>query len=256
MTSEKELLIRLDQVGFSIQGREILRAINLEVKAGGIITLIGPNGAGKTSLLKVMLGLQNASSGQVFRKAGLAVGYVPQRFQVPDTMPLTVGVFLRLAGELSADVIQSTLQEVGLDVPSTQSVQTLSGGEFQRLLLTRALLRKPEVLVLDEPAQGLDFAGEAQFYHMINELCRRYECAVVMVSHDLHLVMATTDQVVCLNTHICCQGRPDSISKDPEYLQLFGEPLANEIAVYHHDHDHHHAPNGSIIHDDKDINHG
>lgn len=256
LTSEKELLIQLDQVGFAIQGRQILRAIDLQVKTEEIITLIGPNGAGKTSLLKVMLGLLPASQGHVHRKSNLIIGYVPQRFHVPVTMPLTVDVFLGLAGDASTKVVHSTLDEVDLNVPLEQSVLSLSGGEFQRLLLARALLRKPEVLILDEPAQGLDFTGEAEFYHMVNGIRSRYHCAVVMVSHDLHLVMATTDQVVCLNTHICCHGKPESISQDPEYLQLFGKRLANEFAIYHHEHDHHHATDGSIIHDDEDHDHG
>lgn len=250
MSLDQNSLIQLDKVGFKKQGRQILHAIDLKVAAGEIITLIGPNGAGKTTLLKVMLGLLPVTEGRVHKKPKLAIGYMPQRFHIPVTMPLTVSVFLRLVADTSISDIDSILTEVGLEVPVQQSVQSLSGGEFQRLLLARALLRKPDMLVLDEPAQGLDFTGEAEFYHMINDIRHRYRCAVVMVSHDLHLVMAATDHVVCLNTHVCCQGRPDSISQDPEYLQLFGKRLVNEFAVYHHEHDHHHAPDGSIIQDE------
>ncbi len=244
---QKEALIRLENVSLKLQGRQILDAVDLVVYPREIVTVIGPNGAGKTSLLKVMLGLLPASAGKVFRQPGLVIGYVPQRLPVPLTMPLTVAVFAGMGAKAGKQAIRDALREVGLSVPLDQPVQSLSGGEFQRLLLARALLRKPQVLVLDEPAQGLDITGEGEFYHLIASLRERYRCAVVMVSHDLHLVMAATDRVVCLNTHVCCQGRPESISRDPEYLQLFGKGVVEEFAIYHHEHDHHHAADGSII---------
>lgn len=249
MNKNSTHLVKLEQIGLEKLGRCILQNVDLVVTPGEIITIIGPNGAGKTSLLKVMLGLQAQTQGAIRRQAGLVTGYVPQRFHAPSTMPLTVQVFLQLAARCDDDALLACLQEVSLDVPLQQSISTLSGGELQRLLLARALLRKPGLLVLDEPAQGLDFTGEAEFYHLVSEIRDRYGCAVVMVSHDLHLVMAATDQVVCLNTHICCHGQPDSIGQDPEYQRLFGKRLVNEFALYHHDHDHHHAPDGSIIHD-------
>lgn len=254
--SQKEALIQLENISLERQGKQILKSVTMAVFPQQIVTLIGPNGAGKTSLLKVMLGLLPVSQGKVFRQSEMIIGYVPQRLHVPETMPLTVAVFASMASKVSQQAIQDSLHEVGLSVPLSQSVQSLSGGEFQRLLLARALLRRPQVLVLDEPAQGLDFTGEAEFYHLIADLRERYHCAVVMVSHDLHLVMAATDQVVCLNTHVCCQGRPEAISQDPEYLQLFGRGLAKEFAVYHHEHDHHHAADGRIICDDEDHPHG
>lgn len=253
---KKEALIQLENVSLTLQGKQILKSVDMMVCPQQIVTLIGPNGAGKTSLLKVMLGLLPATMGKVFRQPEMTIGYVPQRLHVPVTMPLTVAVFAGMASDVSQQAIQNSLQEVGLSVPLDQSVQSLSGGEFQRLLLARALLRDPQILVLDEPAQGLDFTGEAEFYHLITELRSRYRCAVVMVSHDLHLVMAATDQVVCLNTHVCCQGRPESISRDPEYQQLFGQGVAKEFAVYHHEHDHHHAADGSIISDVEEPPHG
>jgi len=253
---QKEALIQLENISLELQGKQILKSVTMTVLPQQIVTLIGPNGAGKTSLLKVMLGLLPASKGTVFRQPGMVVGYVPQRLHIPQTMPLTVAVFAGMASKASQQTIQDSLHEVGLSVPLDQSVQSLSGGEFQRLLLARALLRRPQILVLDEPAQGLDFTGEAEFYHLIASLRERYHCAVVMVSHDLHLVMAATDQVVCLNTHVCCQGRPESISQDPEYLQLFGQGLAKEFAVYHHEHDHHHTADGRIVCDPEDHSHG
>ena len=254
--TQKKALLALEDVSLVCQGKRILQAIDLAVLPDKIVTIIGPNGAGKTSLLKVMLGLMPASAGKVYRQPGLVTGYVPQRIHISVALPLTVEVFAAMASNCDKGAVAATLREVGLDVPLSQSVQSLSGGEFQRLLLARALLRRPEILILDEPAQGLDFTGEAEFYHLITVIRERYQCAVVMVSHDLHLVMAATDQVVCLNTHVCCQGRPEAISQDPEYLQLFGPGLPKEFAVYHHEHDHHHAPDGSIVCDSGDEKHG
>jgi zinc transport system ATP-binding protein len=249
---QQKPLFRLENISLETGGKAILRSVDMTVMPGEIVTIIGPNGAGKTSLLKVMLGLVPPTQGNVWREKGVVIGYVPQRLQIPATIPLTVAGFAALGSNAGKDAIAAKLQEAGLSVPLTQTVQSLSGGEFQRLLLARALLRQPAVLVLDEPAQGLDIAGEAEFYHLVRAIRTRYGCAVVMVSHDLHLVMSATDQVICLNTHVCCSGKPEAISRDPAYLQLFGKNLVGEFAVYHHHHDHHHAPDGSIIRDDKE----
>ena len=218
----------------------------LQVQKKEIITLIGPNGAGKTSLIRILLGLSHASSGKVERKKNLRIGYVPQRIQVPDVMPLRVCDFLNVAGKYDIAQCQQILDEVNCGSLLYSPMQGISGGEMQRVLLARALLKKPELLVLDEPASGMDVIGQQALYETIRNIRDKHDCGILMVSHDLHLVMAATDRVICLNTHICCTGHPDDVSEHPEYLKLFGDAI-DGLALYSHHHDHEHDIHGNIV---------
>ena len=244
--SDQGILLSATDVALRKSGKTILDNINLELRKGEIMTLIGPNGAGKTSLVRVLLGLTKQSAGKVHRRKRLKIGYVPQRTSINSVLPLRVIDFLRLAGRFKQDELLTALEEVQVAHVLNSAIQEISGGELQRVLLARALLRQPELLVLDEPAQGVDIIGQQALYQMIGELRDRHGCAVLMVSHDLHLVMAATDQVVCLNTHVCCTGHPDHISEHPEYLKLFGSALEG-LAVYSHHHDHEHTIDGDIV---------
>jgi zinc transport system ATP-binding protein len=200
--------------------------------------VIGPNGAGKTTLLRVALGLQRPDAGHLHRRAGLRFGYVPQRLAIDETLPLTVRRFLALSPRVPRD-LAAALAEVGAAYTLDLPVQTLSGGELQRVLLARALLREPDLLVLDEPVQGVDIKGQAELFALIRRVRDKRGCAVLLVSHDLHLVMAATDRVVCLNHHVCCSGHPEAVSRDPAYRALFGAAI-DGFALYAHRHDHSH----------------
>lgn len=229
------------------QGRDLLQQVDIDVWPGEIVTLIGPNGAGKTTLVKALLGLLSIDGGQMFRRDDLVVGYVPQKFSPDAALPLTVERFLSLGlGAMAApDQIAATLEEVGAGHVLPTQLHQISGGELQRVLLARALLRRPQVLVLDEPAQGVDLAGEVELYDLIAALSQRYEMTVLLVSHDLHTVMARSNRVICLNRHVCCSGVPDTVSKHPEYGRLFGAAAAKSIALYRHNHDHQHDLSGA-----------
>lgn len=248
-------LASLKNVSLSINGRTILHDISLELQKDSILTVIGPNGAGKSTLLRILLGLQQADSGSVYRQDNLRIGYVPQKVTIDAQMPLSVRYFIQLGcvkgikkGKRDQqDKLNTALEDVGARHVIDQPVQSLSGGEFQRVLLARALLREPELLVLDEPAQGVDVNGQSQLYQLIDKLVEERGFGVLMVSHDLHLVMANTDKVLCLNQHICCSGHPEDVSKHPEYMNLFGDLASTEsIAIYTHDHDHEHELDGHV----------
>ncbi|WP_087109874.1 zinc ABC transporter ATP-binding protein ZnuC [Parendozoicomonas haliclonae] len=242
--SDKTLL-SLEQISVSFQGRTVLDNVSFELKAGEIVTLIGPNGAGKTTLVRVVLGLLKPGIGKRFISPGLRIGYMPQKLQIDQTMPLTVKRFLALAGANGKEIIES-LQRTKVEHTLNSPIQKLSGGEMQRVLLSRALLRKPELLVLDEPVQGVDVTGQRELYRLIAELRNELGCGVLMVSHDLHLVMAATDNVICLNSHICCHGHPSQVTQHPAYLRLFGGE-SDELAIYSHHHDHSHTPDGHVV---------
>lgn len=246
-TPAREPLAVLKDAGLKIGGLTILDHISFSIPPGEIITLIGPNGAGKTSLLKIILGIIAPTQGTVEKKPGLTIGYVPQKLNVPISIPLTVERFLRLDGSYADNEMENALDEAGIPHLLTRSIHPLSGGETQRVMLARTLLKHPELLVLDEPAQGLDPAGEEQFYALLTELNKKRKCAILMVSHDLHFVMARTHQVICLNHHICCSGTPQDILETPDYLKMFGHTPPH-MALYCHHHDHVHLPDGSISH--------
>ena len=239
-------LLELSGVSFERGGKTILNDVSLALDPGEIVTLIGPNGSGKTTLVKIALGLLRPDRGSVELRRGLKIGYMPQRVAIDPVLPLTVRRFLSLGGKCPAGRRMAVLEEVGATHVIDRAIQAISGGEFQRVLLARAILREPDLLVLDEPVQGVDVTGQAALYDLIGRIRKRYHCAVLMVSHDLHLVMASTDRVVCLNQHICCSGHPSVVSKDPAFLEMFGKEDADRLAVYHHDHDHVHEPSGEI----------
>ena len=227
--------------------RPILQNVSLAINPGQIVTLIGPNGAGKTTLVKIAMGLLAPSSGTVTRLPELRIGYMPQRLQVEATMPMLVERFLKLAPQVDASQLPTVLAEVGASHVLKSRLGELSGGELQRVLLARALLRKPQLLVLDEPTQGVDLKGQAELYQLITTIRDRHDCSVLMVSHDLHLVMSSTDEVICLNQHVCCHGHPEHVSNDPAYLELFGKRGVEAMAVYTHHHNHHHDLTGDIV---------
>lgn len=239
-------LIRLENVNFSRNDRTILENIQLELVSGRITTLIGPNGAGKTTLVKMVLGLIDPDDGLVIRQNGLRIGYMPQKLSVSHSMPITVERFLALTGCQPQKIVE-TLTEVNAAHLANAPLSKTSGGELQRILLARALLREPHLLVLDEPVQGVDINGQTELYELIANIRDNHGCGILMVSHDLHVVMAKSDDVICLNHHICCHGHPESVSQAPEYLALFGVRHANAVALYQHHHDHSHDLQGAIV---------
>ena len=247
----------VDTAGLTVAfgGQAVVSDVSLAVEPGEIVTLIGPNGSGKTTLVRAILGLVTPSQGSVRRRPGLRIGYVPQRLSVDRTMPMTVGRFLALPQGRGTAAIREALAAVRAETLLDHQVADLSGGELQRALLARAILRKPDLLVLDEPVQGVDFSGQIELFGLIGELRDHLGCGVLMVSHDLHLVMASTDRVLCLNHHICCAGAPEAVKRHPAYLDLFGPRAAEELAVYTHAHDHQHDIAGQVIahdgHDDR-----
>jgi zinc transport system ATP-binding protein len=247
--SRAETLIEARGITVTRGGNVILAGVDVAVGAGRIVTLIGPNGAGKTTVVRVMLGLMKPDAGSVRRRDGVVIGYMPQHLHIDATLPLTVGRFLALGAERGQGEAErrSVLAEVGAAAVMETPVHAVSGGEFRRVLLARALLRDPDLLVLDEPSQGIDVTGQAELYRLITRIRDRRRCGVLMVSHDLHLVMASTDEVVCLNHHVCCAGRPESVTNDPAYVALFGKRVASAIAIYHHEHDHDHAADGHVV---------
>lgn len=253
---EAALLLSASGVQVRFNGRQVLESVELDLHAGEIVTLIGPNGAGKTTLVRVILGLLKPDAGRVYRTHGLTIGYMPQRLHFPDNLPLTVDRFLQLARPAHSGSIDAVAGELAIRHLLHNPMQTLSGGEQQRVLLARALLRVPDLLVLDEPVQGVDVTGQAELYQLIGRIRDRYRCGVLMVSHDLHLVMATTDRVLCINRHVCCAGHPESVSRHPAYLELFGTPVSDGLALYQHHHDHAHDIHGDIVSADGAEPHG
>ncbi len=245
--SDNRLLASLRDVSIETNGRALISHVGLDVHAGEIITLIGPNGAGKTTLLRALLGLQAVTSGTVHRARGLRVGYMPQRLQIDPIIPLSVQRFLTLSRRTSQQDVQRSLKEVGAAHVQEQSLHVISGGELQRVLLARALMCQPDLLILDEPAQGVDVVGQSDLYTLIGSIRDRYGCGVLMVSHDLHLVMEAADSVICLNQHVCCTGHPEAVSQHPEYLKLFGDAPLKGLAVYTHAHDHEHNLHGDVV---------
>jgi zinc transport system ATP-binding protein len=238
-----DALISARSLTFRRGGRAIVDGIDLDITCREIVTLIGPNGAGKTTLVRLLLGLEQPDSGEVRRWPGLVIGYAPQRFDIDRSIPMTVARFLALglprAGPGAAEA-RKVLAEVGAERAVGQQLAELSGGELQRVVLARALLRDPHLLVLDEPVRGIDFAGEAELYTLIGRLRSERGLGVLLVSHDLHVVMASSDRVLCINRHVCCSGVPDAVAQHPEYARLFGAEAARAFAIYGHHHDHAH----------------
>nr|WP_155126961.1 metal ABC transporter ATP-binding protein [Pseudovibrio flavus] len=245
-------MIELEGVGVERQGRWLIRNVDLQIDRGKIVTLIGPNGAGKSTLAKAALGVMPVSEGRVKRSSGLTVGYVPQKLAIDWTMPLTVERLMSLTGSPKKGEVEEALEMVGIPHLKHSGVQQLSGGEFQRALLARAYLRKPDLLVLDEPVQGVDFSGEIALYELIGRIRDQLNCGILLISHDLHIVMAQTDTVICLNGHVCCRGRPEEVAVSPEFQNLFGT-LGAPIGIYRHHHDHSHLPDGRVMRSDGSV---
>ena len=251
MMSMPQVLMSASNLGVKRGDRWLIKGINLTLHGGQITTVIGPNGAGKSTLVRSLLKLMKTSSGKIDTMAGLRIGYMPQKLKLENTLPLTVERFLDLGRHkkhtLSPQLWQQLLHRCRAEKLLTRPMQQLSGGETQRVLLLRALLRKPHLLVLDEPVQGVDITGQVALYDLIKQVRDILGCGILMVSHDLHLVMAATDHVICLNQHICCSGHPQQVSQDPAFTDLFGEQGAASLALYNHQHNHHHTSHGDII---------
>ena len=242
-----ENLISAHGIGVSFNDRVVLRSVDLNVDRGEIVTLVGLNGSGKSTLVRVLLGLVRPEQGRVERLTGLRIGYSPQNLELDPALPLTVQRFLTLGMKAGRERLQALLDEVGAGHLLSSQIADVSGGELHRVLLARALLREPDLLVLDEPLAGVDVAGQSDLYQLIGEIRDRYHCGVLLVSHDLYVVMAATDRVVCLNQHVCCTGHPEAITRHPEFVALFGARVADGLAVYHHHHDHRHDLEGHTV---------
>lgn len=234
------MILTAENITVTRQGQAILKDVSLAVGEKDFITIIGPNGAGKSMLLKCLMGFYKPDSGNVTRKAGLKIGYVPQRIHPDKSLPISAGRFLALGGKADKSEISQTARETGMENTLEKPLHTLSGGELQRTLLARALLGSPDLLVLDEPAQNLDISGQLAFYKLLERVYAERNISILMVSHDLHMVMASTRQVVCLFHHVCCSGEPHAVTQDPEFISLFGNDMARMMSVYHHEHTHGH----------------
>ena len=243
-----DTLVTLNKVDLRYGDTQVLAGVDLVLARGRVTTLIGPNGAGKTCLAKIVLGLIRPSHGEVVRAKDLRIGYMPQHIRIDDTLPLTVDRFLALGAKSRTRGRRDALARTGVAHLRQRTVQQLSGGEWQRVLLARALLREPDLLVLDEPAQGVDVAGQNALYGLLAEVREELGCAILLISHDLHLVMAATDEVVCLHQHVCCSGTPEAVSRDPAYRSLFAgtHVPAENLAIYTHEHDHDHDLHGDV----------
>ena len=242
---QNKLLVKLENAGVYRSSKWLVRGISLEINQGQIVTLIGPNGSGKTTTAKMILNIMNTDEGMVIGNAN-KMAYVPQKINIDWTMPLRVIDFMKMTSILNNNQINESLVMTGVDKLLYNQIHSLSGGEFQRVLIARAIAKKPDLLVLDEPVQGVDFNGEIALYNLIKEISVTLNCGILLISHDMHFVMSTTDHVICLNGHICCSGSPSNVVKNPEYIKLFGEHNSETLSYYQHQHDHSHNHDGSI----------
>ena len=245
MSIENNVLVKLNNVGLKQNQKWLVQGVSLQVEKGKIVTLIGPNGSGKSTTAKIALGFYKNIEGNV-EKYTSNIGYVPQKISIDWTLPLRVNDLMLLTENLSDEVINESLTLTGVKHLKDKSLANLSGGEFQRVLLAREISKKPDLLVLDEPVQGVDFTGEIELYELIKELSLKLNCGILLISHDLHTVMSATDHVVCLNGHVCCCGSPSEVAKNSEYKALFGEQASQTLAIYEHKHDHVHTTDGEI----------
>ncbi len=245
MSLEKNILVKLNNVGIQQNDKWLVKGVSLEVEKGKIVTLIGPNGSGKSTTAKIALGIYKNIEGNV-EKLTKNIGYVPQKISIDWTLPLRVKDFMVLTDNIKDELIDEALTLTGVIHLKEKNLGNLSGGEFQRVLLARAISKKPELLVLDEPVQGVDFTGEIALYELIKKISEKLNCGILLISHDLHTVMSATDHVVCLNGHVCCSGSPKDVARNNEYKALFGEQASQTLSVYEHKHDHEHSIDGKI----------
>ena len=241
----KKTLVKLENASVEKNKKILVKHISLEVKQGEIVTLIGPNGSGKTTTAKMALGINKNFEGSVQRYTN-HIGYVPQKVMIDWTLPIRVNDFMQLTSKIFPEEVNEALSFTGVDHLKNKNLNELSGGEFQRVLIARAIAKKPELLVLDEPVQGVDFKGEISLYELIRSISEKTNCGILLISHDLHVVMSSTDYVVCLNGHVCCSGTPQSVAKNNKYQELFGDRASTVLSVYEHKHDHTHSPDGTI----------
>lgn len=243
-----EALVEIVDLHVTLGGNIILSNVSLSLNEGRIVTLIGPNGAGKTTFITAALGLLKPDSGKIIRKKNLRVGYMPQKVHIDPTLPLSVKRFLNLSKSSESLTLEDALDMVKARALADKPLAGLSGGELQRILLAKAIMRRPNLLVLDEPMQGVDIPGQGELYKLIEGIKNKFRCGVLLVSHDLHLVLGTSDYVVCLNKHICCAGSPRSVAEDPRYRELFGHmQMPYGLALYAHDHDHSHDEPPDVV---------
>ena len=245
MSVENNILVKLNEVGIKQNNKWLVKGVSLIVEKGKIVTLIGPNGSGKSTTAKIALGIYKKIEGQV-EKYTNNVGYVPQKISIDWTLPLRVNDFMLLTENLKDEAINEALSLTGVIHLKNKNLGNLSGGEFQRVLLARAISRKPDLLVLDEPVQGVDFTGEIALYELIKKISDTLNCGILLISHDLHTVMSATDHVVCLNGHVCCSGSPSDVARNNEYKALFGEQASQTLSIYEHKHDHVHSNDGEV----------
>ncbi len=245
MSFENKILVKLKDAGFRLNEKWLVQGVSLQVEKGKIVTLIGPNGSGKSTTAKIALGIYKKIEGEV-EKYTNKIGYVPQKISIDWTLPLRVKDFMVLTDNLDDRTISEALSLTGVIHLKDKNLGDLSGGEFQRVLLARAISKKPELLVLDEPVQGVDFTGEIALYELIKKISEDLNCGILLISHDLHTVMSATDHVVCLNGHVCCSGSPIDVAKNMEYKALFGEQASQTLSIYEHKHDHIHTSEGKI----------
>ncbi len=233
-------LISVTSLGVSYGANKVLHGVDLHLDPGEIVTIVGPNGSGKTSLLKAIIGATQPASGNITLRPGLKIGYVPQKLHIDQTLPITVERFMQLTDRVKSDACRAALESAGVPDLLKRQMSQLSGGQFQRVLLARALINSPDALLLDEATQGLDQPGSAAFYRQIETVRHETGCAVLMISHELHVVMSASDRVICLNGHVCCEGAPAVVASAPEYRELFGTGTGGALALYRHEHDHGH----------------
>ena len=245
MTQKKINLVKLENAGVYKSSKWLVRGISFEVNNGQIVTLIGPNGSGKTTTAKMILNILNVDEGLITSNTN-KMAYVPQKINIDWTMPLRVIDFMKITSSINNAQITEALALTGVEKLLYDEIHNLSGGEFQRVLIARAVAKKPELLVLDEPVQGVDFNGEIALYNLIKKISDKLNCGILLISHDMHFVMSATDHVICLNGHICCSGTPSTVVKNPAYIKLFGEHNAETLSFYQHHHDHSHNKDGSV----------
>ena len=247
MNNNKKLLLKLENAGYTVNDKALVKGVSFEVKQGEIVTLIGPNGSGKSTTAKIALGIHKKIDGKV-KKFTNKIGYVPQKISVDWTLPLRVIDFMILTENLTDDQINIALNLTGVEHLKNKNLSNLSGGEFQRVLISRAIAKQPNLLVLDEPVQGVDFKGEVALYELIKKISDKINCGILLISHDLHVVMSATDFVICLNGHVCCSGKPHIVAQNEKYKELFGDRASNVLSLYEHQHDHSHSQDGTINH--------